>query len=44
MARDDTQHPILVDTDALITVANSPLWIEITEHIGSTTTNVLNRS
>jgi hypothetical protein len=40
MASDDTRYPILVDTDALIAVANSSLWPEITEHIGLTTTNV----
>jgi hypothetical protein len=40
MASDTTRYPILVDTDALIAVANSPLWPRITEHIGLTTTNV----
>lgn len=40
MAPDDSRHPILVDTDALIAVANSSLWDRITEHIGLTTTNV----
>lgn len=40
MATDGPQYPILVDTDALIAVANSPLWELITEHIGLTTTNV----
>ena len=40
MATDDTRYPILVDTDALIAVANSPLWAQITTHIGLTTTNV----
>jgi hypothetical protein len=40
MASDDTRYPILVDTDALIAVANSPLWTEITDQIGLTTTNV----
>lgn len=36
----DTRYPILVDTDALIAVANSDLWTELTAHIGLTTTNV----
>jgi len=40
MANRDTRYPILVDTDALIAVANSSLWILITEHVGLTTTNV----
>lgn len=40
MATDGPQYPLLVDTDALIAVANSPLWELITEHIGLTTTNV----
>jgi len=40
MANDDRRYPILVDTDALIAVANSSFWHEITEHIGLTTTNV----
>jgi rRNA-processing protein FCF1 len=40
MATDDTRYPILVDTDALIAVANSSLWGQLTEHIGLTTTNV----
>lgn len=37
---DDTRYPILVDTDALIAVANSSLWARLTDHIGLTTTNV----
>lgn len=40
MVADGPQYPILVDTDALIAVANSSLWDLITEHIGLTTTNV----
>ena len=40
MAADDTRYPILVDTDALIAVANSSLWAQLTNHIGLTTTNV----
>ena len=40
MATDDTRYPILVDTDALIAVANSSLWAQLTDHIGLTTTNV----
>jgi hypothetical protein len=40
MARDATRYPLLVDTDALIAVANSSLWETLTEHVGLTTTNV----
>lgn len=40
MATDAPEYPILVDTDALLSVANSSLWDRITEHIGLTTTNV----
>jgi len=40
MANRDTRYPILVDTDALIAVANSSLWALITENVGLTTTNV----
>lgn len=40
MAGDETRYPILVDTDALIAVANSSLWNQLTEHVGLTTTNV----
>jgi rRNA-processing protein FCF1 len=40
MASGATRYPILVDTDALIAVANSSLWSQINEHIGLTTTNV----
>ncbi|MFC7060162.1 hypothetical protein [Halovenus salina] len=40
MTADDTRYPILVDTDALIAVANSSLFGQLTDHIGLTTTNV----
>lgn len=40
MVEDGPQYPILVDTDALIAFANSPLWKVISENIGLTTTNV----
>jgi len=40
MATEESQYPILVDTDALIAVGNSSLWDCITENIGLTTTNV----
>ena len=40
MGSGTTRYPILVDTDALIAVANSSLWPQITEHVGLTTTNV----
>ncbi len=40
MAADDTQDPTLVDTGALIAVANRSLWAQITDHTGLTTTNV----
>lgn len=40
MASNDPRYPLLVDTDALIAVANSPLWALLTEHLGLTTTNV----
>lgn len=40
MAHDDTRHPILVDTDALIAVANSSVWDTLTDNVGLTTTNV----
>ena len=40
MAADDTRYPILVDTDALIAVANSSLWAQLTNRIGLTTTDV----
>jgi hypothetical protein len=35
-----TRHPVLVDTDALIAVANTDLWPKITETLNLTTTNV----
>lgn len=35
-----TRHPVLVDTDALIAVANTALWPKITETLNLTTTNV----
>lgn len=40
MAADEPRNRILVDTDALIAAANSPLWESILKHIGLTTTNV----
>jgi len=40
MAGGNTRYPILVDTDALIAVANSSLWTHITDNVGLTTTNV----
>lgn len=40
MGTDAPRYPILLDTDALIAVANSPLWDEIIAHIGLSTTNV----
>lgn len=40
MANSPPQHPILADTDALIAVANSRLWSDLSEQIGLTTTNV----
>lgn len=40
MSDNDQRYPILVDTDALIAVANSSLWDRLTEHVGLTTTNV----
>jgi hypothetical protein len=36
----ETRHPILVDTDALIAVANTQVWPAITETLTLTTTNV----
>jgi len=35
-----TRHPVLVDTDALIAVANTALWPKITETLNLTTTNI----
>ncbi|MDB9281046.1 hypothetical protein PN416_15705 [Halorubrum ezzemoulense] len=40
MAEDDVRHPVIVDTDALIAVANTGLWSRITDNIQLTTTNV----
>lgn len=40
MVDDDTRHPIIVDTDALIAVANTSLWANLSEHVQLTTTNV----
>ncbi|WP_049908315.1 hypothetical protein [Halorubrum distributum] len=40
MAEDDVRHPVIVDTDALIAVANTDLWSRITDNIQLTTTNV----
>lgn len=40
MAGTAPQYPLLVDTDALIAVANSSLWPLLTEYLGLTTTNI----
>lgn len=40
MGGDPIRHPIIVDTDAFIAVANTGLWDRITEHLHITTTNV----
>ncbi|GAB7019355.1 hypothetical protein [Halostagnicola bangensis] len=40
METDDVRHPVIVDTDALIAVANTNLWSRITENLTLTTTNV----
>lgn len=40
MSTDVPPYPVLIDTDALVALANSPLWEEITDNIGLTTTNV----
>lgn len=40
MVDDDVRHPVIVDTDALIAVANTSLWPRITENLQLTTTNV----
>lgn len=37
---DGNRHPIIVDTDALIATANTPLWETIVETLKLTTTNV----
>lgn len=40
MADDETRHPVIADTDALIAVANTSLWPRLTETLNLTTTNV----
>ena len=40
MADDDVRHPVIVDTDALIAVANTHLWSRLTTTLNLTTTNV----
>lgn len=40
MADQPRRHPIIVDTDALIAVANTDLWPQLTETLALTTTNV----
>jgi len=40
MADDQVRHPVIVDTDALIAVANTSLWSRITDTLQLTTTNV----
>lgn len=40
MGSDATRHPVIVDTDALIAVANTSLWSRIVETLRLTTTNV----
>jgi hypothetical protein len=40
MMDDDVRHPVIVDTDALIAVANTSLWPRITAKLQLTTTNV----
>ncbi|UHQ96337.1 hypothetical protein [Natrinema halophilum] len=40
MVDDDIRHPVIVDTDALIAVANTSLWSRITATLNVTTTNV----
>jgi len=40
MSSSQPRYPILVDTDALIAVANSKLWDTLIDHVGLTTTNV----
>jgi len=37
---DDLRHPVIVDTDALIAVANTQLWQTIVDSLNLTTTNV----
>ena len=40
MSEEQKRHPAIVDTDALIAVANTSLWSRIAEHLQFTTTNV----
>jgi len=40
MVDDDVRYPVIVDTDALIAVANTSLWSRIVETLQLTTTNV----
>ena len=40
MADEEVRHPVIVDTSALIAVANTGLWSDITAHLKLTTTNV----
>jgi hypothetical protein len=40
MADDEVRHPVIVDTDALIAVANTRLWFHLTTTLNLTTTNV----
>lgn len=40
MVDDDVRHPVLVDTDGLIAVANTTLWPRIVATLKLTTTNV----
>lgn len=40
---DGTPHPVIVDTDALVAVANTNLWDRILETLNLTTTNVCRR-
>jgi len=40
MADDEKRHPVIVDTDALIAVANTSLWPRVTETLNLSTTNV----
>lgn len=40
MGADHERHPVIVDTDALIAVANTTLWTRIVDRLRLTTTNV----
>ena len=40
MGEDEKRHPVIVDTDALIAVADTDLWERIVETLQLTTTNV----